>query len=303
MLNPAMWASRTGVRPGVFRTPHQLRRTVCMRMAGQFPATTSVFGSLTFSATAPTGPYLRWFRATTDDPSAELFGTVRSALINLLTQDNSSPTIGHGQAVMQPAPVPGPSGPAPSGPAPSGPAPSGGSAGWADEGAWEAVNPAGMRLRPAPCPRLWRSCDEGAALFLEGMPAPGDNFAMVAHQRRSGSRDGTDDAFYGACAQARYEPGEGPLFGDGRYLVLLVDAYGVQVEPQPSEHVEIIEYETLVHMVPPWKIVAVLDKQTGVVELNPAAVARGVVTAEEQVRLQGVMQQQYQSYRFYHGFG
>lgn len=311
MTAPFLQTVLFGGRRAVVWQSHELQVAVHRRMAERFLVTTALFRFLAFSTLAPTRPYVRLFRLTTITPvtpvsvpvvpAVDMFGNLRRTLLDLLGQGPSAPTTGPGRAITQtpasgptpPTPTPGGTTP-PDGSPPSGPP--GGTSECAGEASWKAIGPTGLRQIPVPVDRLWRDSDEGYELMVKGLAAPGTDFDMVRHQRRTTSRGDSDDAFYGSCRQSRYEGDVGPLHGIGRYLVLMVNAYGVDVESKRSEHLEIIEWETVVHIVPPWKIVAVMDKTTGVVKTNPLSVSRGMVTAAELEWLKGLMERQYATF-------
>jgi hypothetical protein len=147
---------------------------------------------------------------------------------------------------------------------------------WAGESTWVAIDKNGGRHSPGTIDWLYRSHDvQPEVLFRDGMPAPGDDFDLKRHQQRTTQRTGTDDAFYGACDRMAWQGSDsgdwdGPAFDmTNRYMSVIKDAYGLGIENQLN--VSIVELESVVHMVPPHKIVAVFDKQTGAIHLNRTA--------------------------------
>ncbi|HWM04250.1 MAG TPA: hypothetical protein VNP92_18090 [Actinophytocola sp.] len=141
---------------------------------------------------------------------------------------------------------------------------------WADEGSWVAIDKDGFEGRPSTCPRLFRSHSEPPEKeFRDGMPAPGTDFRLKQHQGRTTDRDGTNDAFYGTSHMAAWDQTEGPAFDmTNRYMSVLVDAYGFGLSNQLGK-ISVVEMETVVHKVPPHKIVAEFDKFTGKIWINP----------------------------------
>ena len=121
---------------------------------------------------------------------------------------------------------------------------------WAGEGSWRAIEQEGQECVPVPYERLYRVDDTAPeVLFRAGMPAPGGNFRLADQPR-------PDDAFYRASrSTGGAEDGTGPL----PYLVVIEHAYGCPAGG----------YDVVVHLVPPNKIVAILDRTTGVVHVNP----------------------------------
>ncbi|GAA3039861.1 hypothetical protein [Streptosporangium longisporum] len=142
---------------------------------------------------------------------------------------------------------------------------------WAGEATWTAVDRYGIPCDPGRLDRLYRTHGvPPEALFRDGMPAPGDDFDLRRHQGRTVARERTNDAFYGACHVAVWGDDEGPAFDTtDRYMSVIKDGYGYAM-PNQLGNIDIAEMETVVHMVPPHKIVAVLDKHTGEIHLNPA---------------------------------
>jgi hypothetical protein len=156
---------------------------------------------------------------------------------------------------------------------------------WAGESSWRAIDRNNQEQVPGPFEVLHRGDNTAPeVLFQDGMPSPGNNFRLADHQVRSGDRTGTNDAFYGTTVAAAHSAEEtGPLFEDGhRYLVVLHGAFGCQVGKQVL-WAEIIEYEIVVHIVPPHKIVAVLDKNTGIVHVNPGLAATATAATADRL--------------------
>ncbi|MGC5013475.1 hypothetical protein ACLQ2R_22170 [Streptosporangium sp. DT93] len=232
-----------------------IQRDATRRMiAGANVPAISVRSYSTGTGARPPGPSL-----------SELIGNTVSFLWEYL-----SPAASPQAAVpVTPASVPVPAPAEPAGPRKE---PSGRPADpWAGEAAWVAVDKDGIKCRPGHYERLYRSHQVAPeVLFRDGMPAPGGDFSLKAHQKRTGEREGTGDAFYGACHVMVWGENEGPAFDMGnRYMSVLKDAYGYAMANQLGT-ISIAEMETVVHMVPPHKIVAVLDKLTGDIHLNPA---------------------------------
>lgn len=145
---------------------------------------------------------------------------------------------------------------------------------WAGEGSWVAIDKNGGKCFPAPLDWFYRAHDVPPdVLFRDGMPAPGNDFDLKRHQGRW-TRDGTDDAFYGGCSQAAWrgtdEGGwDGPAFDTtSRYMSVIRDAWAYGPIGDQLGSASPPEYELVVHIVPPEKIVAVFDKVTGEIYIN-----------------------------------